>query len=109
MKSILGHIARWVQLLVAAVFIFSSLTKAIDPVGTQLKIGEYMSAFGMDFLSATAIAMAFGLIIIEFVLGALLLFRVAVRAASKATLGLMTLFTILTLTIHYIVYFIISR
>ncbi len=99
MKSILRHIAHWLQLIVAGLLMFSSLTKAIDPVGTQLKIGEYMSAFGMDFLSVTAIAMAFGLIIIEFVLGALLLFRVAVRAASKATLGLMTLFTILTLII----------
>ena len=99
MKSVLGYIARWAQLLVAVVFIFSSLTKVIDPVGTQIKIDEYLSAFGMDFLSGTAVAMAFALIFAEFLLGALLLFRVAEKRTSKVVLLLVLLFTILTLVI----------
>ena len=99
MKSILGHIARWAQLLVAVVFIFSSLTKVIDPVGTQIKIGEYLSAFGMDFLSGVALAMTFALIFAEFLLGALLLFRVAEKITSTAVLLLVSMFTILTLVI----------
>ena len=99
MKSVLGHIARWAQLLVAVVFIFSSLTKVIDPVGTQIKIGEYLSAFGMDFLSGAAVAMAFALIFAEFLLGALLLFRVAEKRTSKVVLLLVLLFTILTFVI----------
>ena len=99
MKSVLGHIARWAQLLVAVVFIFSSLTKVIDPVGTQIKIGEYLSAFGMDFLSGAAVAMVFALIFAEFLLGALLLFRVAEKRTSKVVLLLVLLFTILTFVI----------
>ena len=99
MKSVLGHIARWAQLLVAVVFIFSSLTKVIDPVGTQIKIDEYLSAFGMDFLSGAAVAMVFALIFAEFLLGALLLFRVAEKRTSKVVLLLVLLFTILTFVI----------
>ena len=99
MKSILGYIARWAQLLVAVVFIFSSLTKVIDTVGTQIKIDEYLSAFGMDFLSGAAVAMAFALIFAEFLLGVLLLFRVAEKITSKAVVILVSLFTILTLVI----------
>lgn len=99
MKSVLGHIARWAQLLVAVVFIFSSLTKVIDPVGTQIKIDEYLSAFGMDFLSGATVAMVFALIFAEFLLGALLLFRVAEKRTSRAVVVLVLLFTILTLVI----------
>ena len=46
------HIAKhiWVNLcrfLLAGLFIFSGFVKAVDPLGTQYKIEDYLSAFGM--------------------------------------------------------------
>ena len=44
LKSILVNICR---LLLAITFIFSGFVKAIDPLGSQYKIGDYLTALGM--------------------------------------------------------------
>ena len=43
MIGILTSVSRFV---LAAVFIFSGFVKAIDPLGTQYKIEDYLNAFG---------------------------------------------------------------
>ena len=38
------------RLFLAALFLFSGTVKAIDPVGGAIKIGDYLTSFGLDSL-----------------------------------------------------------
>lgn len=85
------------RLLVGAVFVFSGFVKAIDPTGFAIKIGDYLTAFGLeklDFLSSIA---GFNLIAVEFTLGICLLMGVYRRYTSFLTLLMMIFMTLLTL------------
>lgn len=68
-------VCRW---FVGLVFLFSSFTKGVDPLGTAYKIEEYMTAwsfFGLDFTGFLPLApyMAMTLIVIEFCIGVMLI------------------------------------
>ena len=96
MRKILVNIAR---LLLALTFILSGFVKAVDPLGTQYKINDYLSAmhlrtFVPDFLTLGASVM---LSAVEFILGICLLFAIHRRLCSKLTLVIMTVMTLLTL------------
>ena len=39
------------RLLVGALFIFSSFTKGVDPLGTKYKMLDYLSVYGMTWLN----------------------------------------------------------
>ena len=88
-------------MLMAATFIFSGYVKAIDPLGTQYKLGDYLlalhlAAYVPDWLTlATSIALS----TLEFSLGVLLLFAIRRRLVTKLLLALMTFMTLLTLWI----------
>ncbi|MCD8184900.1 MAG: hypothetical protein LUD68_00100 [Rikenellaceae bacterium] len=50
------EIPAWITILriiLGIVFITSGLLKGIDPWGTAIKTGEYLHAFGLDWLSGT--------------------------------------------------------
>jgi uncharacterized membrane protein YphA (DoxX/SURF4 family) len=85
------------RLLLGVVFVFSGFVKAIDPMGFEIKIGEYLAVWGMDDLRSWTIVAAFTLIALEFTLGVCLLLGVYRRYTSLLTLGLMLLMTPLTL------------
>ena len=57
------------QLLVGVTFMLSGLVKAIDPVGTSLKIGEYLQHFGMSELAGFSMALAWIQALFEFSIG----------------------------------------
>ena len=38
------------RLVVGATFVFSGFVKSVDPMGTSLKIREYLSAFELDYI-----------------------------------------------------------
>ena len=57
------------QILVGAVFVFSGLTKAVDPVGTGIKISEYLQHFGLAWLSGLNMGLSWLLSLVEFSLG----------------------------------------
>lgn len=89
----LNVVARWA---VGLVFLFSSLTKGVDPMGTTFKVQEYMTAWsigGLTFEWALPMAQFLSvlLICVEFVVGILLIFN-AFRRLSAWTLALMMLF-----------------
>ncbi|GHV47745.1 hypothetical protein FACS1894181_01830 [Bacteroidia bacterium] len=95
-KLITG-IAESCRALLGAVFVFSGFVKAIDPMGFGIKIGEYLSAFGLHSFQLLAIAGAFVLIAFEFSLGVCLLLGAYRRLVSILILVFMGVMTPLTL------------
>ena len=87
------------RLLLALTFIFSGFVKAVDPLGTQYKIQDYLTAMGLgrlvpDFLTLSASVL---LSTTEFILGICLLFAIRRRLVSKITLVILAVMTLMTL------------
>ena len=89
------------RLLMAATFIFSGYVKAIDPLGTQYKLADYLQAMGTGSLLPewTLLVGAVLLAALEFSLGIFLLFAIRRHLVSKIVLALMSIMTLLTLWI----------
>jgi len=95
-KKLAVNIAR---LILAVAFILSGFVKAVDPLGTQYKIQDYLVAMGLgrlipDFMTLSASVL---LSTLEFILGICLLFAIRRRMVSKIVLVLMAAMTLLTL------------
>ena len=87
------------RLILALTFIFSGFVKAVDPLGTQYKIHDYLAAWGLvsfvpDFFTLAAAVL---LAAVEFILGICLLFAIRRRLVSKVVLLVMLIMTPLTL------------
>ncbi len=96
MKKAVVNIAR---LVLAIVLILSGFVKAIDPLGTQYKIADYLEAMhlgqyapDMLTLGASVLLSAF-----EFGIGICLLFAIRRRLVSRLALWMMLIMTPLTL------------
>lgn len=87
------------RLVLAITFIFSGYVKAIDPLGTQYKIQDYLEALSCQGMVPDWITLAssVGLSAIEFSLGVFILLAIRRRLVSKITLTLMVAMTIVTL------------
>lgn len=81
----------------AALFILSGATKAIDPFGLSLKLGEYFSAFGLDFLSVFDNVGAILMPSLELLVGFMLLSGISRRISAWLAFASMSFFTLLTL------------
>ena len=53
--------------------IFSGTVKAIDPMGTAIKTGEYLASFGMEYGKWFELLLSFNIIAVEFMLGVCML------------------------------------
>ena len=95
-KSILVNLSRT---LLALTFIFSGFVKAIDPLGSQYKIAEYLEAVQLSaYIPDWAqLILSVGLSAIEFTLGVMLLLAIRRRLASKLSLIMMVVMTLVTL------------
>ena len=95
-KSILVNFSR---ALLALTFIFSGFVKAIDPLGSQYKIAEYLEAVQLSaYIPDWAqLILSVGLAAIEFTLGVMLLLAIRRRLASKLSLIIMVVMTLVTL------------
>ena len=96
MKKAAVNICR---IVLALTFIFSGFVKAVDPLGTQYKIHDYLVAMGLgrmvpDFTTLSASVL---LAATEFFLGICLLFAIRRRIVSKLVLAVMVFMTPLTL------------
>ena len=96
MRKTAVNIAR---LLLALTFILSGFVKAVDPLGTQYKIHDYLEAIGLASIVPDFGTLASSVILsaTEFLLGICLLFAIRRRLVSKIVVVLMTLMTLLTL------------
>ena len=85
------------RLLVGALFVFSSFTKGVDPLGTKYKMLDYLSAYGMTWLNSAAMVLAMLMILAEFVVGFCLITKIFPRLAVLGATLLMLFFTGTTL------------
>ena len=96
MKKLCVNVCR---IILAVVFILSGFVKAVDPLGTQYKIDDYLEAMhlggllpDMATLGASVLQSA-----VEFCLGIFLLFAIRRRLTSRLILLIMAVMTPLTL------------
>ena len=87
------------SLMLAVAFILSGFVKAVDPLGTQYKIHDYLGALGLasvvpDFLTLSVSVVQSSA---EFFLGICLLFAIRRRLVSLIVMILMVVMALLTL------------
>ncbi|MBR1400310.1 MAG: DoxX family protein [Prevotella sp.] len=95
--SVIVNICRFV---VALTFIFSGFVKAIDPLGTQYKIEDYIKAAGLgDVIYSQWLTLGASVFLsaVEFCTGVLLLFAIHRRIVSKVAVVFMAVMTAVTL------------
>jgi len=81
---------------VGSLFIFSGIVKAIDPVGTSIKIGEYFEVLHLTFLEPFTLTFSVGMIVAEIVLGVALIIGWQGFITTALTYLLIIFFTFLT-------------
>ena len=77
-------------------FIFSGFVKAVDPLGTVYKFGDYLNAFNLSFLTPLCLLFAIGLCTLEFLGGISVLFNIKPKIGIWTVTLLMAVFTPLT-------------
>ncbi|MFV0328460.1 MAG: BT_3928 family protein [Dysgonomonas sp.] len=92
--KILVEISR---IILGVTFIFSGFVKAVDPFGTAYKIEDYFAAFNLSSLSFLSLPGSVLQSIVEFAMGACMLFGLYRKWNSQLTLVVMIFMTILTL------------
>lgn len=91
-------VANACRFLLAAAFILSGFVKAIDPLGFQYKIQDYLSAFGMASWFPSFFPLIAGIVLsaIEFFIGIALFFGIRRTISTSLSLILMICMTPLT-------------
>jgi triosephosphate isomerase len=99
MRKVLVNICR---LVLAVTFILSGFVKAVDPLGTQYKLNDYLEAMHLgDLVPQTVTLMgSIALSTVEFCIGIFLLFVIYRRLTSRLTLLVMSIMTVLTVWIY---------
>ena len=92
-------LVNFCRILLGLTFLFSGIVKAIDPVGTQIKLADYLFAFGMGLsvLESTLLILACILAGFEILIGSYLTVGAFSKGTSFVTLLMMAFFTPLTL------------
>lgn len=88
---------RTLQVALGLIFVFSGITKCIDPAGTSIKFNEYLLYFGWNQLVDFTMGLAWLLSIIEFAVGFLLLVGRGKNFTLFLAVIMMLVFTPLTL------------
>ena len=94
-KRIIVNLCR---LIIAVTFIFAGYVKAIDPLGTQYKIQDYLTALNLRSYIPDWVTLgtSVGLSAVEFTLGILMLFAIRRRLTSRLIAVLMSVMTLIT-------------
>ena len=102
MKKLRIIIVNICRLLLALTFILSGYVKAVDPLGTQYKLNDYLMALSLsDYVpDAVTLGGAIALAGFEFSLGIFLFFAVRRRIVPLLILLLMAFMTALTVWIY---------
>lgn len=92
-------LVNFCRILLGLTFMFSGIVKAVDPMGTQIKLMDYLYAFGMfeSILGSTLLILACILAGFEILIGSYLTVGAFHKGASLLALLMMVFFTPLTL------------
>lgn len=98
-KAVALYVARAV---VGLTFILSGFVKAIDPLGTQYKIQDYLAAIppSLSLPDMLTLLMSVSLSMVEFTLGAFMLTAISRRVTARLTLLFMVVMTAVTVWIY---------
>ena len=98
-KAVALYLARTV---VGLTFILSGFVKAIDPLGTQYKIQDYLAAIppSLSLPDMLTLLMSISLSMVEFTLGAFMLTAISRRVTARLTLLFMVVMTAVTVWIY---------
>ena len=92
-------LVNFCRILLGLTFMFSGIVKAVDPMGTQIKLTDYLYAFGMGdaILGSTLLILACILAGFEILIGSYLTVGAFRRGSSLLALLMMVFFTPFTL------------
>lgn len=85
------------RMLVGGLFIFSSFTKGVDPLGTKYKMLDYFASYHIEWLNEAALVLAVLMILAEFLIGICLLTNICPKIATIGGAVFMLMFTTVTL------------
>ena len=99
MRKVLVNSCR---LVLAVTFILSGFVKAVDPLGTQYKLNDYLEAMHLDAMVPDLATLAGSVLLaaMEFCLGVFLLFAIHRRLVSRLLVLVMGIMTALTVWIY---------
>jgi uncharacterized membrane protein YphA (DoxX/SURF4 family) len=86
----------FLQHFVGALFIFSGFVKAVDPMGTSIKMHEYFEAMHIEFMNPFSTAFSVAMITIEIVLGVAVIIGWREKLTATLLLLMTLFFTLLT-------------
>jgi len=95
-KNFISRLLPFIRIFLGLVFIFSSVVKGIDPVGTSYRVEDYLLVYGWTSLVPYALWIAFLVIFSEFLIGIAFLFNIFIRTASEAMFLMLIFFTVVT-------------
>lgn len=96
-KTTIPSILLWIaRIITGALFVFSGLIKANDPLGFSYKLEEYFQVFSLSFLNEFSVIIAVLLCSLEIILGSLLLLGIWKNKVMAGLLALIVFFTFLT-------------
>ena len=89
------------RIFVGIVFSYSGFVKAIDPLGSAYKFGDYFETWHLKFMDPYAVPLAVILSISEMIVGLALLFNLFLEYAALGALIFMVYFTPITLYLGF--------
>lgn len=94
--TILVNVCRF---LLGATFVFSGFVKAVDPIGTQYKIEDYLGAISLEGVFPDWVTLTTSVLLsaLEFSLGVFILLAMRRRLVSKIIVVFMAVMTLITL------------
>lgn len=84
------------RIVVGVLFIISGLIKANDPIGFGIKLNEYWTVFGLEFLQPVSVGLAMFICVFEVVCGVLTITGTKPKLTSWLLLLMILFFTFLT-------------
>lgn len=99
MKYFALRTRRLLAFIAGAVYVFSGISKLLDPVGAELVMEAYMDFFHVGFMSFAAKPLAVALALLEAVLGSALMTGVWRKVAAIAAFALQGFFTLVTIVL----------
>ena len=99
MKYFALRTRRLLAFIAGAVYVFSGISKLLDPVGAELVMNAYMDFFHVGFMSFAAKPLAVALALLEAVLASALMTGVWRKVAAIAAFALQGFFTLVTIVL----------